>query len=69
MLAIQEKDQVRVALERAQGDHQRALSEGAALRGRYEALAEPLASVQAELKKPRKAQRQLNLETPDGSQP
>lgn len=58
-VAIHERDQVRAALERAQDDHQQALSEGAALRGRCEALAEQLANAQAELKKPRKAQRQL----------
>lgn len=64
-MAIQERDHARTALERAQRDHQQALSEGAALRGRCEALAEQLAGAQAELKKPRKAQRQLDLAEPD----
>ncbi|MGQ0700603.1 MAG: hypothetical protein ACT4PZ_20475 [Panacagrimonas sp.] len=68
-VAINERDQVRAALERAQGDHQQALSDGAALRGRCDALAEQLASVQAELKKQRKPQRQLDLDAPDESQP
>lgn len=64
-VVIQERDSARTAIERAQRDHQQALSEGAALRGRCEALAEQLAGAQAELKKPRRAQRELDLTEPD----